>query len=50
MGSVNAIITTVINGLLDNEDRKFAWAEMKWFTMWWDLQSDNKKNQVRYLV
>ena len=44
MGSVNSMITNVVNSLLDNPERRFAWAEMKFFTMWWDLQGTNKRN------
>lgn len=50
MGSVNAIISGVIDSLLDNPIRKFSWVEQKYFTMWWHKQSEVKKNQVRYLV
>ena len=50
MGSVKAIITNVVNALLDDPKRKFAWTEIKFLTMWWKTQSDVKKNQVRYLV
>jgi lysosomal alpha-mannosidase len=37
MGSVKMIITNVVNALLQNPERKFAWAEMKYFKMWWDF-------------
>ena len=50
MGSVNAILTGVVDSLLDNPIRRFSWAEQKYFTMWWNKQSEVKKNQVRYLV
>ena len=50
MGSVNTIITNIIDALLDGPERKFGWVEMKFFTMWWDIQSEAKRNQVRYLV
>ena len=50
MGSVKAIISNVVNALLDDPSRKFAWTEIKFFTMWWKQQKEVKKNQVRYLV
>jgi len=36
MGSVNIIITTIINALIDDSSRAFSWSEMKFFVMWWD--------------
>lgn len=50
MGSVKAMLTNIVNALLDNPDRKFTWAEMKFFSMWWKQQNIIKKNQVRYLI
>jgi len=40
----------VIEALLDNPERKFSEVEMKFFSMWWDNQTDEKKDQVRGLV
>jgi alpha-mannosidase len=48
--NVNIELTTVIDALLDNPARKFTEVEMKFFKMWWDKQSDAKKDQVRGLV
>ena len=31
-------------------NRKFTYVEMKFFTMWWDEQTDYMKDQVRQLV
>jgi alpha-mannosidase len=36
--------------LRDNPDRKFSEVEMKFFSMWWDEQTEEKKEQVRELV
>jgi len=49
-GAVNTIITNVVDSLLDDPSRKFTWSEMKYFQMWWKLQKEAKKNQVRYLA
>ena len=49
-GGVHFIITSVIDALLDNPERTFVWSEMKFLAMWWKLQSEKKKDQVRGLV
>ena len=36
--------------LLDNPERKFTEVEMKFFTMWWDRQNEEMKENVRQLV
>ena len=43
-------IDGVIDALLNNPERKFSEVEMKFFSMWWDLQNDEKKDKVRELV
>ena len=48
--NVHVEIDGVIDALLDNPKRTFSEVEMKFFTMWWDLQNDKKKDQVRGLV
>jgi hypothetical protein len=40
----------VIHSLLDDPKRKFSEVEMKYFKMWWDIQSDKMKARVRGLV
>lgn len=42
-GGVYFIITTVVDSLLTNRDRKFVYSEFKYFQMWWDLQSEERK-------
>lgn len=37
MGSVNMILTTVVDALYDNPERKFVWSEIKYFHMWWNI-------------
>jgi lysosomal alpha-mannosidase len=48
--NVEVELTNVIHSLLDNPERKFSEVEMKFFSMWWDNQSDKMKDQVRELV
>jgi lysosomal alpha-mannosidase len=40
----------VIAALLANPERKFMEVEMKFFKMWWDVQTDDMKGKVRGLV
>jgi len=39
--NVEIELTTVINALLDDPKRKFSEVEMKFFSMWWDRQSED---------
>ena len=48
--NVNVELTSVVNALLDNPSRKFSEVEMKFFSMWWNEQSDTMKDKVRGLV
>ena len=47
---VRTELTSVIDALWANPDRKFSEVEMKFFSMWWDLQSDDMKNRTKSLV
>lgn len=47
---VNSILDTVIDMLIKNKDRKFVYVEMAFFKLWWDKQTEAKKDQVRVLV
>mmetsp|Transcript_29931 Transcript_29931/g.29119 ORF Transcript_29931/g.29119 Transcript_29931/m.29119 type:complete len:89 (+) Transcript_29931:210-476(+) len=47
---VETIIDSVINELLLDPARKFSYVEMKFFTMWWDYQTEEMKDNVRTLV
>jgi alpha-mannosidase len=47
---VHLILTTVLDELKKNPSRKFTYVEMKFFTMWWDRQSEETKADLRKLV
>lgn len=49
-GSVKDILDTVILELLLDKTRTFAYAETKYFKMWWDLQDKEMQEKVRNLV
>jgi len=38
--NVKSIITTVVQALRANPQRKFSQVEMKFFSMWWNEQDD----------
>jgi len=48
--NVHVEIDGVIDALLNDPKRTFSEVEMKFFKMWWDLQTDQKKDKVRELV
>lgn len=48
--SVEMIITTVVESLLMNPDRKFIYVEIAYFARWWRQQNDDVKKTVRTLV
>jgi alpha-mannosidase len=47
---VELILDGVIRELLLDENKRFSYVEMKFFTMWWDKQTDELKHVVRGLV
>ena len=47
---VRVELSTIIDSLLDDPKKKFSEVEMKFFSMWWDLQSERKKEEVKGLV
>lgn len=47
---VNDILDSVVMALLENPSRTFTYVEIKFFSMWWDLQDDPVKDSVRFLV
>ena len=47
---VRYIIDSMIDALLEDSSRTFVYVEMKFFSMWWDLQTDFRKEQVKGLV
>ena len=44
------ILDTVMDELIKDPKKRFTSVEMKFFTMWWDRQTDEMKDQVRNLV
>jgi hypothetical protein len=44
------ILTTVVDALLYDESRTFVVSEFEFFKMWWNLQHDRRKDDVRQLV
>ena len=42
--NVRLIISTVIDELLHDPAKRFSYAEMKFFTMWWDEQTEQMKD------
>lgn len=49
-GIVHLILSTTMEELIKNPDRKFTYVEMKFFSMWWDEQTETMKTAVRSLV
>ena len=47
---VQYIIDNVVDELLKDESRRFIYVEMYFFSRWWDIQSNSRKDQVRMLV
>eukprot|EP00879_Flechtneria_rotunda_P012931 GHRR01013504.1.p1 GENE.GHRR01013504.1~~GHRR01013504.1.p1 ORF type:complete len:746 (+),score=240.71 GHRR01013504.1:364-2601(+) len=50
MAAVQHVLSTVVQALQDNPDRKFCYAEMSFFSKWWQQQSSGVQQQVRELV
>ena len=48
--NIQVELTSVVTALLANPERKFMEVEMKFFQMWWKLQTDDMKDKVRGLV
>lgn len=47
---IREIITSAVNNLMQNENRKFIYVETAFFSMWWDEQTELTKEYVRRLV
>lgn len=43
-------MTTVIDGLLTDSSRTFSFSELEYFKMWWDIQGEKRKQQVKELI
>lgn len=48
--SVQYIIDSVVQGLLQNPDRRYIYVELAFFTKWWKEQDDAMKETVKMLV
>lgn len=47
---VNLILSSVVDELLKNPERKFTYVEMKFFTMWYNEQSEETKDKLKQLI
>ena len=47
---VNDILDSVVQSLLEHPARTFTYVEQKFFSMWWKIQDDAVKDQVRFLI
>lgn len=47
---MHLILSTTIEELLKDSNKRFTYVEMKFFSMWWDHQTDDLKTAVRGLV
>lgn len=47
---IREIITSVVNNLMQNENRKFIYVESAFFSMWWEEQTELTREYVRRLV
>lgn len=48
-GNVHDIITTAIEALTEHSSRTFVYAEIKFFSMWWDLHPE-LHDTIRFLI
>jgi hypothetical protein len=48
--AVHEIIDLVVAALLEHPSRTFTYVEQKFFSMWWERQTDAVKDSVRFLV
>jgi hypothetical protein len=48
--NVNVELSTIMDALTADPARRFSEVEMKFFSMWWEKQTDAKKDQVRTLI
>lgn len=47
---VELILDSVTEELVKDKNKRFSYVEMKFFSMWWERQSEKIKTQVRQLV
>jgi lysosomal alpha-mannosidase len=48
--SVQYILDSVIDALMNNPERRFIYVEIAFFWRWWNEQSNETRNIVRELV
>ena len=48
--AVQYILDTVMIELAKNPDRKFIYVEIAFFYRWWNEQTDQMKDQVKYIT
>lgn len=49
-GNVQQILTTTVEALQEHSARTFTYVEMKFFSKWWNRQSSEVQDSVRWLV
>ena len=47
---VKAILDTTMEALTENENRTFTYVEQKFFSMWWNIQTNSTKDLVKSFV
>lgn len=47
---VELIIDETMEALINDEKKRYSQVEMKFFSMWWDRQTDELRDKVRVLV
>ena len=47
---VKAILDTTMEALAENENRTFTYVEQKFFSMWWNIQTNSTKDLVKSFV
>lgn len=50
LAAVKYILSTVMQALVENSNRTFTYVEQKFFSMWWNEQTDASKQRVKDLI